>query len=146
MRREIIGDQRIGGRDAAGFANADAKPEEEQLAEAGCGAAQRGEGAPHGQRAGNHPAAAGPVGKHRQRHAKHRIEQGEGKAADRAELGIGQLQVGLDRPGEDAEDLPVEEIEDVGQQQEAKDDIGPRGGAAPAFSLMPQFPHSIVKS
>ena len=35
-----------------------------------------------------------------------------------AELRIAEVEVGLDRPGEDAEDLPVEKIEDVGEQQQ----------------------------
>ncbi len=137
VRREIIGDQRVGGRHAAGFADTDAQPEEEQLAEAGGGAAQRGEGAPHGNRAGDHPAAAGAVGQHRQWHAEHRVENGEGNSADRPELGIGQLEIGDDRTGEDAEDLPVEEIEDVGEQQQGENDIGPRAmGPLPCCSLI----------
>ena len=119
-RREIVGDQGIGGRDPAGFADADAEPAQEQLPIAGRTAAQRGEAAPHRERAGDHRAAAGAVGEIRQRHTERGIEQREGKPADGAELGVGQVQVGLDRRGEDAEDLAVEEIEDVGEKRRAR--------------------------
>ena len=64
------------------------------------------------------------LGQHGQRNGKEGIEKREGETADRPELGVGQFQVGLDRCGEDAEDRPVEEIEDIGQQQEGEDDIG----------------------
>ena len=73
------------------------------------------------------------------RDGEHRIKDGEGDARDRPELGIVELEVFHDRPGEDAEDLPVEEIEDVGQQQEGEDDVGVRGSTllnhGPALSL-----------
>jgi hypothetical protein len=38
------------------------------------------------------------------------------------------MEVGLDRRREDAEDLPVEEIEDVGEQQEQQDAVRDRAG------------------
>ena len=113
-------------RHAAGFADTDTQSEEKQLAEVRGSAAQRGEGAPDGNCASNHLAAAGAVGQHRQWHAKHRVENGERNSADRPELGIGQLEIVDDRTGKNAEDLPVEEIEDIGKQQKGQDDIGAR--------------------
>ena len=37
------------------------------------------------------------------------------EAGDRPEFGIVKLKIFHDRPGKDAEDLPIEKIEDVGQ-------------------------------
>ena len=131
VRREIVGDQRIRRRDAARLADTDAKPEQEQLEEAGRGAAQRGEAAPHDQRPGDDAAAAGAVGDHRQRHREHRVEDREREAGNRPELRVRELQIGDDRSGENAEDLPVEEVEDVGEQQQREDEVGAAPGAGP---------------
>ena len=49
------------------------------------------------------------------------VEQGEGGAAEPAELGVAQPQVMLDRLGQDADDLPVDEIEGVGDDQQRHD-------------------------
>ena len=120
-RREIIGNQRIGRSDSASFANPDSEPEQEELRVARRRAAQGRETAPHRKRAGDYRTSAGPVGEKSERDCKHRIEQGKSEAADRPELGIAKVQVGFDRLGKDAEDLPVEEVEDIGEQQEQQD-------------------------
>src|SRR6185436_12297351 len=91
---------------------------EEQLPIACRGAAQCREAAPHGERGSNDRATTGAVGKIGQRHCEHGIKNCESESADSAELGIGEIEVLLDRLGEDAEDLPVEEVEDVGEQQQ----------------------------
>ncbi len=82
--------------------------------------AQRRERAPDGKRAGDDTASAGLVGKKGERNAERRIEHCEGEAADCSELRVGKVQVGLDRLGEDPEDLPVQEVENVGDEQERK--------------------------
>ena len=118
LAREIVCDQRIGRSNAAGLANPDAEPGQEELPISRRKAAERGEAAPDGERGGDDPAPAGAVGQIGERNAEHGIEKSECKAADRAELGVGQPEVGLDRLRENAEDLPIEEIEDVGEQKE----------------------------
>jgi hypothetical protein len=108
----------IGGRGPnAGLADPDAEAEEKELGEAGRRPAQSGETAPHDQRGHHDAASAGAIGKHRQWHTKHRVKDREGEASDGSELGVGELQVVDDRSGKDAEDLPIEKIEDIGQQQ-----------------------------
>jgi hypothetical protein len=50
------------------------------------------------------------------------------------------VQIGFDRRPENAKDLPVEEIEDVGEQQEQQDAVGSRAGLllrCPAQKLTP---------
>ena len=53
-------------------------------------------------------------------HAHEGVEQRERQAVQQAELGIAQLQVGLDRFDHQGQDLPVNEREDVGHH--AQDD------------------------
>jgi hypothetical protein len=47
-----------------------------------------------------------------------RCRTGRKQSAHQAELDIAELQLRLDRDGEDADDLPVDEVEDVGEQQD----------------------------
>jgi hypothetical protein len=63
--------------------------------------------------AGDHPGPAGPVGEPGQRNRERRIDRREGDAAQQPELALGQMQLGHDARREDAEDLPVDEIEGV---------------------------------
>src|SRR5439155_14578619 len=99
-----------------------AETEQEQLGEAGHGAAQRREAAPDRERTRDYRASAGAVGKVSERHAQDGIKQGESQAADRSKFSVAQMQVGFDRLGEDSQDLPVEEIEDIGEEQEREHD------------------------
>jgi hypothetical protein len=103
--------------------------------------AKSGEAAPDGQRPGDHPASAGAIRKHRQRHAKDRIEDRERETGDRPELGIGELKVLDDRSGKDVEDRPVEEVEDLGDKEVGKDD-----GAAASRVVTSRIHPSLPKS
>src|SRR5204863_8510852 len=82
-----------------------------------------GKAAPDRQRPYNHKAAPGPVRQQCERHAEERVKQRKSETADCTELRIAEVQVVFDRTGQNAKHLPVEEIENVGSQQEAEDDI-----------------------
>jgi hypothetical protein len=123
-----IADQCVAGGDTAGLADADAQAKQEHLGEILRDAAQGGERTPHAERDRDHPAPAGLVGQQGERDRQRRIERGEGEAAEHAELGIGEMQACLHRLGEDAEDLPVEEIERVDQKQHREDEAAGGGG------------------
>src|SRR3546814_8771714 len=90
----------LGGRDAARLADADAEPRQEQLPEARRQAAERGEGAPKRKADRDDAAAPGAVGERPERDAERRVEEREGEAAQKPELGVGEAQVRLDRRGD----------------------------------------------
>ena len=121
-RLEIIGNQRIGRR------NPPASPMPTPMRKKkNC---QNEVAVPHkpvkalqnGDRRGDDPAAAGAVGEKGEGNAEDRVEDGERRTAERAELPVVEVQVGDDRAGEDAEDLPVEIVEDVGDEQKREDE------------------------
>ena len=142
VRREIVGNHRIGWRDPARFADAHADAEQEHLHEAGRHAAQRRKTAPDGKADGDHPGAAGPVGQQCQRNCQRRIEQREGDAAQSAKLRIAKLQVRLDRHGQYAQNLPVEKIERIDQQQHRQHDGAVSGGCG-LFGHALTYSHSV---
>src|SRR3546814_2617066 len=65
----------------------------------------------------------------RDRNAEQRIEDRERRPREQAEFGVGQAEVRLDRLGQDVDDLPVEEIEDIDDQQDPQHRARLRGGA-----------------
>ena len=129
--REVVGDQRLGRRGAAGFADADPHADQEQG-----GVVDR-------QPAGHRQAAPGQP-RHRQAHQ--RIEQGEGRPGQKAELGVGDVQLALDGFGEDVDDGAVELVERIDDQQDDDDvpvvapcgrfRLGRRGFGHVAFPLL----------
>src|SRR4051794_28854097 len=102
---------------------------------AGRRAAQGREQIPQRQRRGNHAASVGFVGEVGKRDPKHRVKQREGKPGDRSELSVAKVQVGLDRLGEDAEYLAVEEIENVGEEKQRENQLAAPFGVAHASLL-----------
>ena len=69
-----------------------------------------------------------------------------------AQLGVAQPELRLDRLGEDAEDLPVEEIEGVDQQQHRQHQAGARDRlvvvprhAAPPIVVLAQEGHQRAR-
>lgn len=87
-------------------------------------AADSGHAAPDDQRPRHDPGAAPAIRQHRDRNRQRRVKQREGEPTHQAELRIGQPQVFLDRNGEDADDLSIDEIEGVDENQDAQH-IGP---------------------
>ena len=61
------------------------------------------------------------VGEAAERDAEERVEDRERGAVEESQLGVRDAEVGADALGEDGEDLPVEEVEDVDQHQDAED-------------------------
>src|SRR5205085_1664520 len=55
------------------------------------------------------------------RDCKAGIEEREGQSAHQAELRVRETELVLDRNREDADDLAVDEIEDVGEEQDEQD-------------------------
>src|SRR5689334_25005708 len=70
LGREIVGEECVGGGDAARLSEADSEPAEEQLPIALGDTAQGGECAPDRQGAGDHPAAASLVGEDGERNTE----------------------------------------------------------------------------
>ena len=85
-----IGDQRVGRRDAARLADADAHPRQEQLPEILRQPAGGGEHAPQGDRRGDDVDPALAVGEPGDRDGEARIEEREGDPAHQPELGVGE--------------------------------------------------------
>ena len=125
-RRSALGgfdhvrDQRMRRRCATRLAYPHADPREQQLDEVLRQPAQRGHGRPDRQRAADQPGAVGrcPVREPRDRQAEHGVEQREGETGHQADLRIAQPQFEPDRFGKDIDDLPVDEIEDIDDQQD----------------------------
>jgi len=115
LGRKVIRDQRVGWGHAACFADADAEAVKKQLPVTRRGAAQCRERAPHRKRCRDDTASAGAVREIGQRNTQKRIKHRKGQSSNCAELRVSEVEVSLDRRPEDAEDLPVEKIEDIGQ-------------------------------
>ncbi|MND67003.1 hypothetical protein D3C80_584080 [compost metagenome] len=115
---EVVGDQGIGRSHPARLADAHAHAAQEQLTEAARHAAQGGEARPDGQGGGHDPDPAEPVGQPGDGNGQGRIEKGEGQAAQQAELGVRQTELGLQRGRQDADDLPVQEVQHVDEDQD----------------------------
>ena len=94
----------------------------------------RGHRRPDGETDADQPDAVPIVRQPPERNAEQRIEHPERGAIQEADIGIVQPQVALDVLGEDRDDLPVDEVEDVDEEQD--DQHVPGIGAAP-FSGSP---------
>ena len=104
-RREIVGDDGVGRRHAARFADADRHARGDQLRIVRRQAAGHRRRAP--QRAGErqHPHSVGPVREPADGNGDEAIEQREIESADQPELAVGDMQAVLDRLGEDRQQL-----------------------------------------
>ena len=120
LRLVIVGDQRMGGGRQARLPDADPDPERQQLHEARRPAAEHGEAGPddHGQGDDRDPVPA--FGQPGDGQAQHGVEHGEGEAAEETELGVGELKVDLDGLADGGDDGAVDEVEGVGQHEQAE--------------------------
>ena len=118
LLRVEIGNQSVRRGDPARFADADAHPGEEQVPEVLRQAAGRGEGAPKSDRNGDDVDPALAVGEPCDRDGQAAVEQSEGDPAHQAQLRIAELEFRLDRHRQDADDLAVDEVEDVSEEQD----------------------------
>jgi hypothetical protein len=87
----------------------------------------------------------GAIGQPADRDRDEAIEEGEIEPADQPELAIGDLQRILDRLGENAEQLPVEEVEyiDEGERDE-HDPAAVAGGLCFHASLPPAVSSAVA--
>jgi hypothetical protein len=60
------------------------------------------------------------VGEAAERDAEEGVEDAEDGAVEEADLGIADAEVGLDVLGQDRHDLPVDEVEDVDEDEDAQ--------------------------
>ena len=124
LGREVVGQHRERGGRSAGLADADPEAVGRQRREAARRSRQRRHQAPEGQADGDQALARPHVGELAQRNAEHRVEDGEGRAVEKADFGIGDAEVRLDLLGEYGNDLPIDEVEHVDDQQYAQGILG----------------------
>uniref|UniRef100_A0A0N4ZGW3 LigA n=1 Tax=Parastrongyloides trichosuri TaxID=131310 RepID=A0A0N4ZGW3_PARTI len=115
---KIVRNQGIGRGHPARLADAHAHPAQEQRAEAARHAAQGGEAGPDGQGAGHDPHPAEAVRQPGDGDRQGRIQQGESQAAQQAELSVAEVELRLQRRGQDADDLPVQEVQHIDEDQD----------------------------
>jgi hypothetical protein len=104
-------------RGAPGFADPDADAAGTSCAKFCAKPHASGEQAPQTCCRSDDPRPIARLGKARDRNTEHGIEKREGEPRHHAKLPVGKVQLILDRLGEDRDDLPVEEIEDIDDQQ-----------------------------
>src|SRR3546814_14689763 len=63
-----------------------------------------------------------------ERDAEQRIEDRKGRAAEEAHVAVGKAEIGLDIDREDADDLPVDEVEDIDDDEHRQDVPAVTGG------------------
>ena len=119
-RLEIVRDQGMGRRRTSGLAHAHPDAQGQQLGEISGKAAGGRERRPHDHGDGDdrHPVEA--LGRPGDGDSQQRVEDRERQAAQQAQLGVGQLQVDLDRLADGGDDRAVDEVEGVGQHQQAQ--------------------------
>ena len=117
---EEIGDQRLRGGRARGFADADADPRQREHHHALRHAAQQRHGAPEREGDRYDVAAVEPVGDPRDRDAEQRIEQHETEAREQAHGGVAEREFLLDRLDQDVEDRAVEKVQRIDDRQERR--------------------------
>ena len=99
------------------FADADADAREEQLPEILRQPAQRRHQRPDDDARGDDALAVHAIREPADRNAERRVEDGEREALQQADLRVRHLQVAFDRLDQQRDDLPIDEGEDVEEQQ-----------------------------
>ena len=131
LRWPQIGDQGLCGRHIACFANTDANPGEQQLRQRACQPAPSSRNRPEPQAEGDDADARPPIGQPRDWEAERTVEQREGKPVEQTELTVAEPQVGLDRLAEDADQLAIDEIDDIDRRQQKQGEGGAVSHSAP---------------
>ncbi len=119
--RKILTQQRIRRGHASGFADASGHPRGDQLHEVRDVQAHHDSDAPQTncQRGDRDTVAAiGPAGDWQ---AKRRIEESEGNAGEKSQLGIGELEILFDGLQEQDDQTTIEVVECVDQREYAED-------------------------
>lgn len=111
---EHVAEHRVGRGRQGRFANADANAREEHVQEVLAQAAGCGRQAPEHHADGDDLRPAEAVGQIGDGHAHEGVEQRKSQPVQQAELGVADLQVGLDRFDHQRQDLPIHKRKDVG--------------------------------
>ncbi len=119
LPREIIGDQRIGGSDSTRLADRDAHARNHQLGVGLNDAADGREQAPERDRSSDDVDPALAIRRPGDRYGDGRVEHAE-RDSEMAQRRVRKTEFLADRHRKDTDDVPVDEIEDVGEQQEQK--------------------------
>ncbi len=125
----MIADQGRGRPHESRLPHADAEARQQQVGEAGRGAADHRHDRPDRRGAGQdlHPAIA--LGQPRERDAEQAVEQRETEALQQPELEIGELEVRTQRPGDGGHHRAVGVVEQTDQEQNEQQP----GAIAPAM-------------
>ena len=119
LGREVVRDDRVGGRGARSFANADADTRRKHLRIGVRHPAQRGEDAPEDRACAEDVLAAGTVCDRADNDAEDGVEESEVEPRHHPHLAVGETGVALDRLDQDRHQLPVEEVEYVDEAEKA---------------------------
>ncbi len=130
LAREEIGEQGIGCRTVAGFTRAHDEPGQEQLKRILRHAAQRRPEAPDGDPGSDDPLAAVAVDQAGDRNADDRVEQGEGRPEQQAQVGVRQMQVRFDLPRHVGDDVGVD-LQRRQRQDQQEDRVVGHAGLRP---------------
>ncbi len=120
LAREIIGEHRMGCRRRPRLAEADADPRRQELPEALRHAAQRSEDRPDDERPGDHVPAMGPVGQRAERQTGGGVADREGRARQKADAAVGQVEFGLDRLDQGREHEAIGDVDRIDQRHDAQ--------------------------
>jgi hypothetical protein len=131
LGREVVREQRVGGRAACGLADAHPDAGEGQLREALGQTREGGHGAPQDGAGGDHAAPWTPVGEAGDRDPGERVEDREGEAGEQPHRSVGHPELLLDRLDQDVQDLAIHEVEHVNREQERQHPV--RVGAGRRF-------------
>jgi hypothetical protein len=122
---EEIGNDRLRGRRAAGFADADADARQRQRGHALGHAAEHRHRAPERQRDRYNVAPVEAVRDARDRDAEQRIEQYEAEACQETHRGVAERELLFDRLDQDVEDGAVEKVQRIDDGEQGKHVISP---------------------
>ena len=122
-RVEVVGDQRLGGRNCTRLTGADAHAGQSQLPEGLRHAAERRHRAPDDQRHRNDEPAITAVGPACDGNAEGRVEESEGEAGQQAQHRVGDLELGLDGLEQYRDHVAVDVVRHRHQEQDGE--VGP---------------------
>src|SRR5262249_13701377 len=144
-RGKQVADERVGGRRAGGFADADAEPHGEQLPVVAGEARRRRQEAPD-EEAGAEDALTGElIAQAAEGHADGGVEQGE-RGAQRADRRVAQPPLPADRLADRAEDRAIEEVDQIDGEEHRERVVGTVGhGGVQNGCRPPRIPASAIR-
>ena len=122
--REVVRDQRVGGRAARRLPHADPDARQRELREVAGEPRRHRHGAPDREADGDDGAAVAAIGPARDGNAREGVEEREREADQEPHGRVGYAELGLDRPDEDREHLAIDEVDDVDHEEDREDVVG----------------------